>query len=93
MNEQIKMTDGELTEVRTLQDKFQQKTVQLGLLYLHKLKTERALKGIVKQEDQIVSDWDSLEKAETDLINKLLEKYGEGSLDLQSGTFIVEKKT
>jgi len=92
MNEQIKMTDSELTEVQTLQNKFQQKMFQFGQLYLQKIQTEKTLKYISEQEVILEGEWTTLQKEENSLIETLLKKYGEGSLDLKAGTFISDKK-
>jgi 16S rRNA U516 pseudouridylate synthase RsuA-like enzyme len=86
MADTIKMTDGELAEVRMLQEKFQQKIFELGRLYLQKLQIESTSRNIVEQE------WVPLQKMENELMDKLLKKYGEGSLDLGAGSFIPEKK-
>lgn len=85
MADTIKMTDGELAEVRMLQDKFQQKIFELGRLYLQKLQIESTSRNIVEQE------WVPLQKMENELMDKLLKKYGEGALDLNAGAFIPEK--
>jgi len=92
MNEQIQMTDGELSEVRTLQDKFQQKIFQLGQLTLQKLQATKALKQLSDQEITCEGDWISLQEEERQLIEVLLKKYGEGTLDLKAGMFIVDSK-
>ena len=92
MNKQIKMTEEELTEVRMLQDKFQQKIFQLGQLSLQRLQVTMVLKRISEQEPKLEEEWINLQKEENDLINQLLNKYGEGSLDLKEGIFISEKK-
>src|SRR5580698_3310146 len=92
MSEQIKLTDGELNEVRVILDGFQKKTFQLGQLYIQKIKTEKTLKSLLEHEKKLTEDLESIEKSENILIDKLLSKYGEGSLDLQSGTFVVDKK-
>jgi hypothetical protein len=91
MSEKIKMTDGELAEVRMLQEKFQQKIFQLGRLYLQKMNTEATMKSINEQETKMRDEWNNLQKMENELIDKLLQKYGEGSLNLQEGTFVSEK--
>lgn len=91
MSESIKMTEGELLEVRTMQDKFQQKIFQLGQLYLQKLQAEATMKSISDSEVKLKDEWLGLQKVEAELIDSFLKKYGEGSLDLQSGTFISDK--
>jgi hypothetical protein len=93
MSEKIKMTDNELAEVRMLQEKFQQKIFQLGRLYLQKMNTEATMKSINEQEIKMRDEWNNLQKMENELIDKLLQKYGEGSLNLQEGTFVSEKSS
>jgi predicted transcriptional regulator len=92
MSETIKMTDTELVEVRALQEKFQQKMFQLGQNTLQRLQATSTLKVANEQETKLGDEWVALQKEENQLIDKLLAKYGEGSLDLNAGTFIAEKK-
>lgn len=92
MSETVKMTDVELVEVRALQEKFQQKMFQLGQNTLQKLQAAATLKFATEQETKLGDEWVALQKEENQLIDKLLAKYGEGSLDLNAGTFVSEKK-
>ena len=92
MPEPIKMTDAELTEVRKLQEQYQQKLAQFGLLYVDKMQVEEAVKGVVERENKLQEEWAALKKAENLLIDKFLKAYGEGSLDIQNGVFIPEVK-
>jgi hypothetical protein len=84
-DEKIKITDSEIMEVKLLQEKFQQKIFELGRLYLQKLQIESTAKNIVDQE------WVPLQKMENELMEKLLQKYGEGKLDLTKGEFIKDE--
>ena len=93
MSEQIKMNDGDLAEVRMLQEKFQQKVFQIGQLTLQRKQMELSLKNVNEQEAKALDEWTGLQKMENELIDKLLKKYGEGSLDMANGVFIPEKKT
>lgn len=90
MNEQIKMTEGELVEVRTLQDKYQQNIFKFGQNTLRKLEMEETLKLVENEEIKLSEEFKSLRKIENTLIETLLKKYGEGSLDLKAGTFIAD---
>jgi hypothetical protein len=92
MSEKIKMTDNEIAEVKMLQEKFQQKIFQMGQWYLQNMDAKARTKAVNEQATKLEDEWNGLQKMETELIDKLLTKYGEGSLDLQSGTFISEKK-
>ena len=91
MSEKIKMTESELVEVKSLQDKYQQKVVQLGRLYLQKMQSDLVIKNISEQEIKLRDDWTALQKLESELIDTLIKKYGEGSMDLQEGVFISQK--
>lgn len=90
MSEPVKMTEGELTEVRTLQDKYQQNIFQLGQNTLRKLEAEEALKSTEEGEQTLYSEFKTLRKTEDGLVQTLLKKYGEGSLDLKAGVFIAD---
>ena len=92
MSEQVKMTDGELKEVRTLQDKYQQNIFNIGQNTLRKLEAEEAIKFIQDEEVRLSGEFQNLRKVETILIESLLKKYGEGSLDLKEGIFVTDKK-
>ena len=85
MSDSIKMNDNELAEVRMLQEKFQQKIFQLGRI-------EVAFRDLANQKNKALEEWTNLQKMESELMDKLLKKYGEGSLDLNAGTFIPEQK-
>ena len=88
---QVKMSDSEIVEVKILQEKFQQKVFQLGQLYLQKKQAEEAVKVVNDKEIKCLEEWSNLQKMENELIDKLLNKYGEGSLDLNAGTFVSDK--
>ncbi len=91
MNETIKMTNGELNEIRELQEKFEQKVFQFGQLYLKRIQSEQSIKDIGEQETRLKDEWRNLQKLENELIEKFLKKYGEGNLDLNKGVFVSNK--
>ncbi len=91
MNEQIKMTEDELKEVRTLQDNYQRNIFQLGQNTLRRLEAKEMLKFVEDEEVRLSEEFKGLRKTENDLTELLLKKYGEGSLDLKAGVFIADK--
>ena len=86
------MTDSELAEVKMLQEKFHQKVFQVGQWCLQRWDAEARIKSASEQETKLKDEWTNLQKMENEMIEKLLDKYGEGALDLQAGTFIPENK-
>ena len=80
----IRFTDEELKTLRNLQTRIQQTTMQFGQLSVNKIKLEEA-ENILKKQ---ISD---LEKEEVNTAKTLSDKYGKGSLDIETGTFIPSK--
>jgi len=70
----------ELEEIKNLRDKLNTLSFQFGQLHIQKLKLE-------EQENNFKEQLKSLEKQESILAKKLTNKYGKGSIDLETGTF------
>ena len=82
MNEQPqKIDESTLAEIRMLQGKFQELTVRMGTLGIEKMELE-------DRELKIKSEWQSVKKMDEDLRDKIVNKYGEGRLNPDDGTFI-----
>jgi hypothetical protein len=92
MSEPIKISENELAEIKMLQDKFQEKTFSMGLLYLEKMQVDEIIKNLTKKEQDLQDEWNNLKNMENGLIDKLIKVYGEGYLDLNKGLFVPEKK-
>ena len=71
----------ELDQLISLRDKINQLTFQFGQISLSRIKLE--------EEEKIVKDkLNSLSKEEKKIAESLSNKYGNGTIDLVSGTFI-----
>ena len=73
-------TEDEMKQLRELKDKINEMTAQFGQLSLNKIRLERTEKEL---KDQLFK----LEKEENTIAKSLSNKYGKGSIDLDSGTF------
>ena len=74
----------EINQLKDLRNKINQLALQFGELYIQKVKFEET-------ETQLKTQLSSLEEEEAKLAKSLSEKYGDGSIDLESGTFIPSK--
>jgi hypothetical protein len=92
MSEKIKISEEELKLFQELQTKVQEKLLQFGKLYIEKLQVEQTIKNITGHEGVLVAELEDLQKQETALVENMLKKYGEGSLDIKSGMFIRDNK-
>ena len=75
-----KFTEDELKSLKSLQNQSQVATLQFGQLYLSKLRLE-------EQESQLKNQLKQLEQEEAKAAQTLTEKYGKGTIDIESGEF------
>lgn len=87
MSETQKFTDEEVQQVRSLQSRYSEVVAQMGYARVERLKTKARLDEIEKRELDLETAYKELNSQELQLIDSLQNKYGEGVLDIQSGTF------
>ena len=75
-----KFTEEELTSLKTIQSKIQEATLKCGQLYLSKIRLE-------EQEKFLHSQIKELEQEEAQIAQQLSNKYGKGSIDIETGEF------
>ena len=73
-------TSEELTNLKSFQSRLDQVLSQLGRVHLSKMKLN-------EQEDLIKAEIKKIETEEQELAKALSDKYGRGSLDIETGTF------
>ena len=81
---EIKFESKELEEIKTLQANMNALLYKLGQLKLSEMKIEVSKKTM---SEALIK----LENQESELAKKLNEKYGRGTLDVETGTFISTK--
>ena len=74
-------SEQELKEIKDLRMSLNTLTFQLGQVYIEKMKIE-------EQENIFKNQLKELEKNEITIAKKLSSKYGKGSIDIETGTFI-----
>jgi len=88
MNEAIKIEENELAEIKMLQSKFQESIYKLGNLQIEKMELDRLVSDFIEKEKKLKEEWGSLQKMEQSLLDKIVQKYGEGNLNMADGTFL-----
>jgi hypothetical protein len=87
MENSIKITTEELQELNNLKLEIQKNIFEFGELYLEKMELDRIYKNMADKETELRNKVLEFKKRENDLMDKILQKYGEGSLNIASGTF------
>ena len=80
MADTIKFTEDELKSLQTLQGTYNQITMAMGQLSLSRLSLDA-------QEESLKTTLAETRTKENDLAKELTEKYGKGSLNIDSGEF------
>ena len=80
----VSFSQEELNEIRDLRTELNQITFQLGQIKINKIRIENT-------ETLIKKDLINLEEKESKIEKKLSDKYGKGSIDIETGTFIPAK--
>ena len=75
-----KFTQEEINTLKNFQLKLDQLVTQLGRVHLSKIKLN-------DQEEILKNEIKNIEKEEQELAKVLSDKYGKGSLDIETGTF------
>tara|TARA_Y100000593_G_scaffold57274_1_gene106594 strand:+ start:584 stop:868 length:285 start_codon:yes stop_codon:yes gene_type:complete len=87
MAEQVKLEEKELEQIRDLQKAYIDVQTALGQTHMAKLGIEKQMDDLLMREDELNNRFHATRSDENDLVTSLSEKYGRGSLDLQSGVF------
>jgi len=87
MSETKKFTSEELKEVQELRDRMSKLVANFGELKLEQILHEQKGKKLELLETTFNKEYADIQKIELELVKKFNEKYGRGTLDLESGTF------
>ncbi len=83
---QIQFTEDELKSLSDLRVNYNNLTLSFGALEVSRMQTEQRLSSMDEERARLEAYNEALE-SETKLVQELTEKYGQGSLDIQTGVF------
>jgi hypothetical protein len=87
MSDTKKFTDEELKEVQSLRDRMSKLVANFGELKLEQILHEQKANNIKTAEENLNNEYSNIQTKEMELVKVFNEKYGRGTLDLDSGTF------
>jgi flagellar motility protein MotE (MotC chaperone) len=80
-----KFDETELKEVEAIRNSYAEASMVYGNLYIQR-------KQLDSQEKALDEAYSKLQKREKDFLDKIVNKYGEGSLDAKTGVFTPSPK-
>ena len=78
MSEQLKLTEEELSEIKSIRQDYTNLLLSLGELELQQV-------SINKEKQNLLEVQAKLFEKETQVASRLQEKYGQGNIDLETG--------
>ena len=87
MAKEIKFTEDELKSLGDLQVKYNGVTNKFGQLAIAKLNIEKQTEALEEEEFKVHEELESIRNEEQELLQKITDKYGPGTLDPQTGVF------
>lgn len=88
----IKITDTEAGDIEKLKNKISKTIFDFGQLQLEKMEIDRLYQSFVEKDKKLRENWVGLQQEEKSFVDKLIQKYGEGDLDMESGIFTPSEK-
>ena len=91
MAEDTKFTKEEMDMISKIQETYLDIQQKLGQVSLSKLKLEQQSEAIDKMEKEILENFKKTQKEEKDFVDSVTKKYGDGTLNPESGIFTPNK--
>tara|TARA_Y100000310_G_C20305685_1_gene633842 strand:- start:54 stop:329 length:276 start_codon:yes stop_codon:yes gene_type:complete len=91
MAEKVKFTKDELKEVQNIQNQYLGVQNNFGQVSIARMRLQAQINSLNETEAKLGGDFGELQKKEQEFLNKVTEKYGQGTLDPQTGVFTANK--
>ena len=88
MSENKKFTQDELAKIVELRESNSQKISEFGQVELEILLTNQRMDALQDAKQKLQEEYVGLQDKEKELVKELNDKYGSGTVDLDSGEFI-----
>ena len=91
MSEEVKFTEDEMKKIKEFQESYVTIQQQLGQISIAELRLNQQLKSLNESEVELKNKFVEVQQNEKSFIEEITKKYGDGTLDPNSGTFIPNK--
>lgn len=82
-----KLDAEDITAITDLRTKFQENYSTIGILTIEELSLRKQLTSIETEKQKKLDEFELFRTNEKQLLDKLKDKYGEGQIDIEAGTF------
>tara|TARA_Y100000389_G_C17416732_1_gene494199 strand:- start:462 stop:731 length:270 start_codon:yes stop_codon:yes gene_type:complete len=82
-----KLDKEHLEEIQELRQKFNATSIELGNLTIEREMLKAQLSSITTRRETLMSQFETLRTQESELFQKLTDRYGDGEIDIEQGIF------
>lgn len=90
MSKTVKLSDEELKSIKDLNLKYAEISSKFGQIKIEKILVNQQLERLSTLEESTAEEYTKLQEEEIALVNSISTKYGEGSVNIETGEFTVE---
>ena len=91
MAEEVKFSEEELKTIKSIQDSYFEVQTDFGKLSLAKIKVEQQLEELDSVDKNLNKKFTGVQEKEQKFLEGITKKYGEGSLNPETGVFTSNK--
>ena len=91
MSEEVKFTEDEMKKIKEFQESYVTIQQSLGQISISELRLNQQLKALGDSEVELKNKFVEVQQDEKSFIEEITKKYGDGTLDPNSGQFIPNK--
>ena len=91
MAEPVKFTEDELKTVTKIREDYFNIQNEFGQIKLAKIRLETQIDSVEKREEELHKQFTELQNSETKFLDSITEKYGQGTLNPETGEFVPNK--
>ena len=91
MAEEVKFTEDEMKKIKEFQESYVTIQQNLGQLSIAKLRLNQQLESLDKSKEDLQNKFTETQKGEQKFIEEITKKYGDGTLNPETGKFIPNK--
>tara|TARA_R100000152_G_C6569485_1_gene37332 strand:+ start:48 stop:365 length:318 start_codon:yes stop_codon:yes gene_type:complete len=88
---EVKFTEEELKQIQNIQKSYANITSQLGQVSIAKIRLQEQELSLAKEDEKIQEKFRNVQQEEQKFLDEITKKYGQGSLNPETGVFTPDK--
>ena len=91
MSEETKFTDEEIKQIKDIQDSYSKLQSEFGQVGISKMRLQEQIDEVESFESKLGTEFKQIQETEKNLLEEITKKYGDGTLDPETGVFTPNK--